>query len=57
MEHVPTTGRSRLHPCTCPVVGAPERRNLKICEYDNVKCPGCGEEREANENATYGLKD
>jgi len=30
---------------------------LKICEYDNVKCPGCSEEREANKDAPHGLKE
>ena len=30
---------------------------MKICEYDNVKCPSCGEEGEANEDTTYGLKE
>lgn len=30
---------------------------MKICEYENIKCPSCGEAREASENDTLGLKE
>lgn len=30
---------------------------MKVCEYDNIKCPSCGEEKEVNEDATCGLKE